>query len=119
MTTTAEDIKFLRARRSRKTLKPLTADDFAIPAGVHKALSDPTRVFILYMLGAQGAMSGVEILERVELAQPTVSHHLRVLVSSGLVKRSRGGRSSYNWSIDADHVGRTADTLTKIAQGVR
>lgn len=47
-----------------------------------KALSDPTRVQILNLLAvARGPMSVGEIVERLDLAQSTVSHHLKVLAA--------------------------------------
>jgi ArsR family transcriptional regulator, arsenate/arsenite/antimonite-responsive transcriptional repressor len=57
---------------------------------VMKALSDPNRVKILKML-QQKSMCVCEIQMLVELAQPTVSSHLKVLNDAGLVTYRKSG----------------------------
>ncbi|MBW1895725.1 MAG: winged helix-turn-helix transcriptional regulator [Deltaproteobacteria bacterium] len=72
---------------------------------VMKALSDPNRVAIVKMLENK-VMCVCEIVAALELAQPTVSKHLKVLEDAGLVDSrkegvwvnyhlSDGGRSPY------------------------
>jgi ArsR family transcriptional regulator len=72
---------------------------------VMKALSDPNRVAIVKMLESK-VMCVCEIVAAIELAQPTVSKHLKVLEDAGLVDSrkegvwvnyhlSDGGRSPY------------------------
>jgi|SRR5579859_2987060 len=63
------------------------------------AIADPTRRRILLALKEKGACSldketglcAADIEERVKLAQPTVSHHMRILEKSGLVEAKREG----------------------------
>ena len=57
---------------------------------VMKALSDPNRVKILKMLQHR-VMCVCEIKEALGLAQPTVSRHLKVLESAGLVGYKKNG----------------------------
>jgi len=57
---------------------------------VMKALSDPNRVKILKMLQYR-VMCVCEIKEALGLAQPTVSRHLKVLESAGLVGYKKDG----------------------------
>jgi ArsR family transcriptional regulator, arsenate/arsenite/antimonite-responsive transcriptional repressor len=57
---------------------------------VMKALSDPHRVTILKML-QQKSMCVCEIHVALELAQPTVSNHLKVLGNAGLVTYRKSG----------------------------
>jgi len=52
------------------------------------ALSDPTRRSILARL-ARGPATVMELVEPFELAQPTISKHLKVLERAGLISRSR------------------------------
>ncbi len=52
------------------------------------ALADPTRRAILIRL-KQGEATVSELVERFELSQPTISTHLKVLESAGLISRSR------------------------------
>jgi len=57
---------------------------------VMKALSDPNRVRIVKML-QQRMMCVCELQAALQLAQPTVSKHLKVLEEAGLVDRRKDG----------------------------
>jgi DNA-binding transcriptional ArsR family regulator len=52
------------------------------------ALSDPTRRAILARLAASEA-SVSELMKPFELSQPTISKHLKVLETAGLIERGR------------------------------
>jgi ArsR family transcriptional regulator len=54
------------------------------------ALSDPTRICILYLL-AEGGRFVNEIAELLDAPQPTISRHLRVLRERELVHAERHG----------------------------
>ena len=58
-----------------------------------KALADPTRLRLLSMIGArQGGEACVcDLTEPLDLSQPTISHHLKVLREAGLVTSRRRG----------------------------
>jgi ArsR family transcriptional regulator len=66
-------------------------------AGVLKALGEPTRLRLVSMIAAQeGAEACVcELTDPVGLSQPTVSHHLKVLVEAGLLEREQRGKWAY------------------------
>lgn len=61
------------------------------------ALGDPVRLRIVSMLAAapDGAACGCDLEIPLGLAQPTVSHHLRILREAGLVEGDRRGRWVY------------------------
>jgi DNA-binding transcriptional ArsR family regulator len=59
-----------------------------------KALSDPTRREILNLL-KQGPLPAGEIAEHFSMTGATVSHHLSVLKSAGLVYDRREGKFIY------------------------
>jgi DNA-binding transcriptional ArsR family regulator len=59
-------------------------------ANVFQALGDPTRRAVLKVL-RRGSRSAGEIASTFDLSKPTLSHHFRVLVSAGLVRRERRG----------------------------
>jgi ArsR family transcriptional regulator len=59
-----------------------------------KAIGEPTRVAILKALCC-GRLSVSEIVERLPLSQPAVSHHLRVLRDAGIVKTEKEGTTVY------------------------
>ncbi len=57
---------------------------------VCQALDDPTRIMTLYLL-AQGTKSVGELAEGLDVSQPTVSRHLKVLRDRGMVTTQRFG----------------------------
>jgi ArsR family transcriptional regulator len=60
-------------------------------AAQFKALADPTRVTILNRLAAADEVCVCDFVGALDLAQPTISHHLKVLRDAGLVESSRRG----------------------------
>jgi ArsR family transcriptional regulator len=54
------------------------------------ALSDPTRIFILYAL-SEGPCNVTELTVELGIPQPSTSRHLKVLRDRGLVQTSRQG----------------------------
>ena len=67
-----------------------------------KALSDPTRAQILYIL-TQREVSVNELTEYVPVSASAVSHHLAKLRALGLVRDNRQGNQVF-YSIDDSHV---------------
>ncbi|MEQ9322982.1 MAG: metalloregulator ArsR/SmtB family transcription factor [Polyangiaceae bacterium] len=59
---------------------------------IAKALADPRRLEILELLSAAGELTCGEVVEGISVGQSTVSHHLRILVDSGLVSVRRCGQ---------------------------
>ncbi len=66
-------------------------------ARMFKALSDPTRVKLLSMIAAapDGEACICDMTEPVGLSQPTVSHHMKLLVEAGLVTREQRGKWAF------------------------
>lgn len=65
-------------------------------AAFAKAASHPIRVKILHMLARRDAQMCCHIVDELPLAQSTVSEHLRILRSAGLVKANEmGPRAGY------------------------
>jgi ArsR family transcriptional regulator len=60
-----------------------------------QALADPTRLAILRQLSAQGPVCACDFTACCDVAQPTVSHHLRVLREAGLIEHERRGTWMY------------------------
>ena len=60
-----------------------------------RALSDPTRVAIVNRLAAADEVCVCDFVASLDLAQPTISHHLKVLREAGLVESSRRGTWAY------------------------
>ena len=65
-------------------------------AAFARAVSHPVRVRILRMLARKHARMCSHIVDELPLAQSTVSEHLRILRSAGLVKaNAKGPRAGY------------------------
>lgn len=66
-------------------------------AKVLKAVAEPTRLQLLDMIQASdgGEACVCDLTAPLGLAQPTVSHHLKILVDAGLVTREK--RGSWAW----------------------
>jgi DNA-binding transcriptional ArsR family regulator len=72
------------------------------------ALSDRVRRRILAVLGEHGELSVGDIARRIDaVGRTTVSSHLRVLRTSGLVHERREGRNRF-YSLDVDGAVRDA-----------
>lgn len=63
-----------------------------------KALGDDTRIEIFGML-RDGKLCGCKILENLNITQPTLSHHMKILCECGIVTAERDWRRTY-YSID-------------------
>ncbi|MHC1739517.1 MAG: ArsR/SmtB family transcription factor [Anaerolineaceae bacterium] len=61
-------------------------------AQICSGLADPNRIMIIYSL-ADGSRNVTEIAATVELPQPTVSRHLKILRERGIVRSERNGQS--------------------------
>ena len=71
----------------------LRRNDAVELASAFKAIADPGRLQLLNFIATkENAEACVcELTEPLGLAQPTVSHHLRVLTEAGLLERERRG----------------------------
>lgn len=71
----------------------LGRDDAETLAGAFKAIADPARLRLLSHIARQPAAEACvcHLIQPLGLAQPTVSHHLKVLADAGLVTRERRG----------------------------
>jgi DNA-binding transcriptional ArsR family regulator len=61
---------------------------------IAKALSDKARVKILSEIAVHKNITCNEVTKIAGLSQPTVSHHLKILVDSGLITAVKDGRYS-------------------------
>ena len=61
------------------------------PAEIFKVLSVETRVKIIELLKANGALGVKEISEKLGITPPAVSQHLKILKQAGLVRSERQG----------------------------
>ena len=66
-------------------------------ASMFKALADPARVKLVSLIAASagGEACICDLTEPLGLSQPTVSHHMKMLVDVGLVSRDQRGKWAY------------------------
>lgn len=76
-----------------------------------KALADDTRQGILRLLLEQGELCVGDIVEAFDASQPTISHHLRLLRSAGLVTARRQGKLVY-YALNQENVAECCGMLT-------
>ena len=73
--------------------EPLAAEDADQLSAALKAIADPARLRLLNLIQAQPDHEACvcHLTEPLGLSQPTVSHHLKVLLRAGLVEREERG----------------------------
>ena len=76
---------------------------------IFKALCDENRVQIFRLLQG-GERCACHLLEEMELTQPTLSHHMKILCDSGLVVGRKEGKWMH-YSISAEGVKVAMDQL--------
>ena len=77
--------------------EPITSSQAADLARKLKALADPTRLRLVSMVAAHegGEACVCDLTEPLGLTQPTISHHLRILVEAGIFTRDKRGVWAY------------------------
>ena len=101
------------------TREALSAEAAAALARTLKAIADPARLRLLSLVAAHegGEACVCELIEPVGLSQPTVSHHLKVLVDAGLLTRDKRGVWAY-FAIVPEALNALAAVLTALAPGL-
>ncbi len=74
-----------------------------------KALSDDTRMNIFEILRG-GKLCGCKILESLNITQPTLSHHMKVLCECGIVTAEKEWKWSH-YSINCEKLNELIDFL--------
>jgi ArsR family transcriptional regulator len=69
----------------------LTEDSAENLARSFAALSDPVRLRLLSCVASADEVCACDLLEPSGRSQPTVSHHMKLLVDAGLVEREKRG----------------------------
>jgi ArsR family transcriptional regulator, arsenate/arsenite/antimonite-responsive transcriptional repressor len=74
---------------------PLSPDEATEIAALFRVLGEPARLQLLGFIAAQpsGEACVCELTNLLELSQPTISHHLKVMYEVGLLDKERRG----NW----------------------
>ena len=96
----------------------LTTADAERLARAFKALGDPSRVKLLSLIAAAegGEACVCDLLPPVGLSQPTVSHHLKILVDAGLLGREQRGKWAY-YRVDQQALAQIGESLQPVLGG--
>ncbi|SHN36791.1 ArsR/SmtB family transcription factor [Mucilaginibacter sp. OK098] len=84
---------------------------------VAKAMSHPARIAILRILAQHPKFTCGEIVEILPLSQPTVSHHLKELLTTDLITVINEGKKSLyevNWNSWGQYTGEFGDLLSAL-----
>ena len=69
----------------------LSEADAELLARSFGALADPIRLRMLSIIATAGEVCACDLVEVSGRSQPTVSHHMKILVEAGLVSREKRG----------------------------
>lgn len=72
----------------------MSSEALELIANRFKILSEPLRLQILHLL-QNGEKSVMELTDLIQTSQPNVSKHLKILQTSGLVKRRQAGNTVF------------------------
>lgn len=84
-------------------------------ARVFKAFCDENRLMILELLQS-GEKCACVLLEKLEIAQSTLSHHMKILVDSGIVFARKEGKWTH-YSISKEGVEYAKKLLNELTRG--
>ena len=76
---------------------------------IFKALGDENRLKILHIIGSQ-EICACKLLEYLEVGQPTVSYHMKILCDSGIIDSRKNGKWTH-YKINEDTIKHTADYI--------
>ncbi len=76
---------------------------------IFKALSDENRIRILKLL-RNGEKCACKLLEELNISQPTLSHHMKILCDTGIVIGRKDGKWTH-YSLCRDGVRRIKKTI--------
>jgi DNA-binding transcriptional ArsR family regulator len=77
-----------------------------------KALADPTRFRMVQEIAVAGELSCGAVAERFDVSQPTISHHLKILLDARLLVQRAEGKHHY-MSVDRALLGSVVALLPK------
>ena len=89
---------------------PLADDEAVDLARVFAALADPVRLRLLGLVAEAGEVCACDLLGPLGKAQPTISHHTKVLADAGLIVGEKRGRWVW-WKIVPERVAAVRDAL--------
>ncbi|MBR5180668.1 MAG: winged helix-turn-helix transcriptional regulator [Clostridiales bacterium] len=83
---------------------------------VLSVMSEPTRIRIIRLISGSGELRSCDLLPEFEITQPTLSHHLNVLLENGVLMSRKQGRCVY-FSVNKGTMSLVAEMMAGIATG--
>ena len=78
-----------------------------------KALGDENRLRILKLVSQGEDLCACRILDELDITQPTLSHHVKILKDAGLISARKQGRWMH-YSLNREVVGALASLLEEL-----
>jgi ArsR family transcriptional regulator len=95
------------------TRPPAMTAKYTVSARLFKAMGDENRMMILESLRS-GEKCACLLLDRLDIAQSTLSHHMKILCESGLVDSRDEGKWTH-YSLSESGCGRAMAILNELA----
>jgi len=89
-------------------------DQFTSKALIYKAYCDENRLRIIDIL-TLGEHCACNLLEQLPIGQSTLSHHMKILVDSGIVSQRKNGKWVY-YSLNDEGCKKSIDLLNEIVK---
>jgi DNA-binding transcriptional ArsR family regulator len=84
-------------------------------ADVFAALGDPTRLKLVAVLCAGGALSIAQLTANTDISRQGVTKHLQVLAEAGVVRNMKSGRKRL-WQLEPEQIKEAKRSLEAIGQ---
>ena len=82
---------------------------------ISKALGDSKRLKILHYISGKGGCGECSALQDItDLAQPSVSHHVKILMESGLIRAEKDGRN-YSYTLNCGVLNQYAEAMRQLS----
>lgn len=89
---------------------PLGEADAAQLSSTFAALADPVRLRVLSLIASAGEVCGCDLQGPLNKAQPTISHHTKILAEAGLIVGEKRGRWVW-WRVVPERVAEIQQAL--------
>ncbi|MFB5345711.1 ArsR/SmtB family transcription factor [Enterococcus faecalis] len=86
--------------------------DYLNVSKVMKAIAEPNRLKILDMIST-GEKCACDILDHFDFTQPTLSHHMKVLMEAGIVSARKDGKWQY-YSLISENIEEFQEVMNQI-----
>lgn len=103
------------AAGERAVTRPAVVRSNQALAGVFAALGDPTRLKLVAVLCAGGALSIAQLTANTRITRQAVTKHLQVLAGAGIVRDMKAGRERL-WQLDPAQIEEAKRTLEIIGR---